>query len=61
MEQEICKSRELRSASRLDVIDRIRQRWETLPVTTSDDLDRWRTVERWGGDLGRQDAAQISP
>lgn len=46
MEQEIRESLETRYASRLEVINRIRQRWQTLPNTTADQLDHWREAGR---------------
>jgi hypothetical protein len=46
MEQEIRESLEIRYATRLNVISRIRQRWQALPTNTPDEVEQWRTVGR---------------
>ena len=44
LEQEVRELLEIRYASRLAVLDRIRQRWSALPKTTADEVTQWRTV-----------------
>lgn len=46
MEQEIRESLEIRYATRLNVISRIRQRWQALPTSTPDEVEQWRTIGR---------------
>lgn len=46
MEQEIRETLETHHATRSSVIERIRQRWSTLPHTTLEDIEHWRTVGR---------------
>lgn len=46
IEQEILEILEIRYADRSPVIDRIRQRWPTLPDTTPEEVEHWRTVGR---------------
>lgn len=46
MEQEVRQLLETRYASRQTVIGRICERWSTLPKTTAEEVNQWRTVGR---------------
>ncbi|MEO0374938.1 MAG: hypothetical protein AAF329_10005 [Cyanobacteria bacterium P01_A01_bin.17] len=49
MEQEVRQLLETRYASRKVVVDRICERWSTLPETVSDEVDQWRETGRRSG------------
>lgn len=46
MEQEIRDLLETRYAAKIEVANRIRQRWQTLPETTSEEVNNWRSEGR---------------
>ncbi|MEO0520922.1 MAG: hypothetical protein AAF171_26905 [Cyanobacteria bacterium P01_A01_bin.116] len=49
MEQEVRQLLETRYASHKMVIDRICERWSTLPNTTPEEIDQWREIGRQSG------------
>lgn len=46
MEQEVRELLQSRYASRKSILLRIRERWEDLPDTSSDEIQRWRVEGR---------------
>ena len=46
MEQEVRELLQLRYGPRSDILRRIRERWETLPHTKVDEVNKWRQTGR---------------
>lgn len=46
MEQEVRLLLSARFASRDEVLDRVRRRWDGLSAPSADEVDRWRTTGR---------------
>ena len=46
IEQEVREMLEIRFAARSNIIQRIQKRWETLPTTSPEEIEQWRTLGR---------------
>jgi len=46
IEQEVREMFEIRFAARSRIIQRIQERWKTLPTTSPDEIEHWRTLGR---------------
>jgi hypothetical protein len=46
IEQEVLEMLEVRFAARSRIIQRIQERWKTLPTTSTDEIEHWRTLGR---------------
>ena len=46
MEQEVRELLETRYAARMEVINRIQQRWPDLPETTAEEVENWKNLGR---------------
>jgi len=46
IEQEVLEMLEVRFATRSRIIQRIQERWKTLPTTSPDEIEHWRTLGR---------------
>lgn len=46
IEQEVLEMLEVRFAARSRIIQRIQERWKTLPTTSPGEIEQWRTLGR---------------
>ena len=46
IEQEVREMLEICFAARSSIIQRIQKRWETLPTTSPEEIEQWRTIGR---------------